>query len=122
MWDIRLKGIIEMITNKITQEIDTIALDDLRLFIDNEATLHHNRVVPMIKNVARKLKNGTYDANLAPKLWIYLVDAGIELYIKDFGGNKKMFPKPLRYELAKQYAEYYLEEIKLGNYSMLLGE
>lgn len=72
----------------ITTEVDTTALYDLRLFIDNEATLHTNRVVPMIKNVARKLKNGTYDHQLAPKLWMYLVQAGIELYIKDCGGTK----------------------------------
>lgn len=115
---------IQLQKSDIIEGIDETAMRELELFIDNDADLYCQQVIPMILNVARKLNKGTYDDTLAPKLWQYLVDNGAKKYNKQFGipGTRQtIFNKSLRMALAKQYADHYKTEILSGNYSELLA-
>lgn len=84
---------------------------ELELYIDNDGQLYAKRL-SILKNVARRVVKGTYDATKAPKLWLYLIDAGAKKYVKEFGGAvTTMFPKKLRMELAEEYAKAGLKEV-----------
>ena len=110
-------------TTIIQSDIDETALTELELFIDNDADLYRQRTIPMILNVARKIKRGTYNPELAPKLWQYLVDDGARKYNNMFGtpgARQTIFNKQVRNELARRYANQYWHEIKEGNYKSLL--
>ena len=47
---------------------------ELKLYIDNDGDLYRQRLVPIVKNIQRKMKSGKYDHSKAPKLWMYLCD------------------------------------------------
>lgn len=55
--------------------------DDLILQIDNEEPLY-KRKVEMYKNLSKKKKSGKYDAALAPKLFVYLVEEAAKVGAK----------------------------------------
>lgn len=103
---------------------DEDAKRELDLFIENDADLYRSQLIPIVKNLMTKMKRGVYDHSLAPKLWSYLIEAGAKKYIREFGGPgdrmQNIFPKKLRDELAKEYADGYYEEIKLGSYDELI--
>lgn len=92
---------------------DDHAVDELKLFIENDQELYKRQLVPIVKNIQKKMKSGKYDHSKAPKLWMYLVDAGAKKYIKEFGDQSQMgFPKQVRMEVAQQLADEYKEEIE----------
>jgi hypothetical protein len=78
---------------------------ELRLYIDNNAGLYKTRYIPILKNLSKFKKNGKYKSKLAIKAFMYLIDDGAKLYVKDFGGDTKTFSKKHKLELAKDYAE-----------------
>ena len=82
---------------------------ELKLFIDNDANLYRQRLVPIVKNIQKKMKSGKYDHNKAPKLWKYLVDDGAKKYAKEFPGVK--FSKVVKDAVAQEYADEYYEEL-----------
>lgn len=91
---------------------------ELELYARNTSSLY-NQFLSIIANVKRRIKNGTYDPNLAPKLWSYWVDEAAKAYAKEHGGpgaDKSMFPKKLRDELAAEIAKDEFEKIKDGEY------
>ena len=93
--------------------MDEHAIDELRLYIDNDEQLYRSQLLPIIKNVQRKMKSGKYNHDLAPKLWQYLVDNGARKYCKVFGGQVRYtFPKAEREQLAQNYADDYQENIR----------
>ena len=93
--------------------MDEHAIDELRLYIDNDEQLYRSQLVPIIKNVQRKMKSGKYNHDLAPKLWQYLVDNGARKYCKTFGGQVRYtFPKAERVQLAQNYADEYQERVQ----------
>jgi hypothetical protein len=47
------------------------------------------------------------------------VDAGAKAYLKEFGGDPKMFGKDLRTELAEEFADYYKKAMENGEYDNL---
>ena len=68
------------------------------------------------------MKSGKYDHKKAPKLWMYLVDAGAKKYIKDHGSPgdkvKDMFPKKTRELVAQEFADEYKDEIEVQGGTM----
>jgi hypothetical protein len=91
---------------------DAQAVDVLRLYAENESQLY-NQKVSILKNVARRLKNGTYDAALAPKLWMYWVDNAARMYEKKFGTpGSKIFDRATREHLAHELANDMLSEAR----------
>ena len=95
---------------------------ELDLYIMNDSDLYRQRFMPILLNLARKLKRGVYDHELAPKLWQYLVDQGAKKYIQEFGGTvRRTFPKEARMELAQEIADEQYEMLKSGEYSIATG-
>lgn len=98
--------------------VDQAAMHDLELYMENERSLY-NQKMSIIQNIQRRMKKDQYNPALAPKLWMYWVDAGAKAYIKENAPGARvqdMFPKPLREALAKQFAKDYEEQIRNGEY------
>ncbi len=111
---------IKAIRNKLNESSDEHAETELKLYIQNDRDLYRQQIVPIIKNVQRRMKKGTYDHIKAPKLWMYLVDNGAKKYVKEFGGDvKRDFPKDVRQSVAVQFANEYKAEIEIQGGDML---
>lgn len=82
---------------------------ELKLYIDNDGQLYKQRLIPIVKNIQRKMKSGKYDHKKAPKLWKYLVDDGAKKYQKEFPSVK--FSKMVKDAVAQEYADEYYEEL-----------
>ena len=83
---------------------------ELKLFIDNDGDLYRQRLVPIVKNIQKKMKSGKYDHKKAPKLWKYLVDDGAKKYAKEFPGVK--FDRKVKDYVAQEFADEYKDEIE----------
>lgn len=95
---------------------------ELELFIMNDQDLYRQMFMPIIMNLARKMKRGVYNHQMAPKLWQYLVDQGARKYVMQNGGTvRNTFPKQARIELAKDMADEQMEMLKAGEYSIATG-
>ena len=95
---------------------------ELELFIMNDQDLYRQMFMPIIMNLARKMKRGVYNHQMAPKLWQYLVDQGARKYVMQNGGTvRNTFPKQARMELAKDMADEQMEMLKAGEYSIATG-
>jgi len=83
---------------------------ELKLFIDNDSQLYKQRLIPIVKNIQKKMKSGKYDHKKAPKLWKYLVDDGAKKYQKEFPGVK--FSRQEKDAVAQEFADEYKDEIE----------
>ena len=113
---------VKAIRNRLGEGIDAHAARELKLYIENDRDLYRQQIVPIIKNVQRKMKADKYDHAKAPKLWLYLVDNGAKKYEKEYGTSgsaKTMFPKDLRLSIANEFATEYKAEIDIQGGDML---
>ena len=98
-------------------------MTELVLYIDNDSRLYHGQTVPIMKNLARKIRKGVYDFRKSVKLWQYLVDAGARKYVKEYGGPgarvDTIFTAATRRHVAKQYAAKFLRMWRNGELSNL---
>ena len=86
---------------------------ELKLYIDNDASIYRQRYIPILKNLSKKKKKGNYRKGLASKAFMYLVDDGAKRYVKSYGGNARdVFPTRERKELAKEYVDEFEETFK----------
>lgn len=100
--------------------------DDLVLYIDNTEKLY-NQKKSIVKNVMRRLRNGTYDAAKAVKLWSYLVEAGAKMWVSELGdedGDRSvkwnvLFPTAVREQAARDMSETAKQEIDDGDWDFL---
>jgi hypothetical protein len=109
------KDLQKAVTEKdeLDEAVDKNAADELKMYIENDAQLYKSQLIPIVKNMQRKMKSGKYDHRKAPKLWMYLVDAGAKKYVKEFGGDvRNMFDKQTRQYVAQQMADEYKDEIE----------
>ena len=83
---------------------------ELKLYIENDGDLYKQRLIPIVKNIQRKMKSGKYDHSKAPKLWKYLVDDGAKKYAKEYPGVK--FDKKVKEYVAQEFANEYKDEIE----------
>ena len=90
---------------------------ELKLYIENDGDLYKQKIIPIIKNVQRKMKSGKYDHKKAPKLWMYLADEGAKKYQKEFPGVK--FDKRVRQQVSVEFANEYKDEIEAQGGSMI---
>ena len=111
---------IKAIRNRLGESSDEHAETELKLYIENDRDLYRQQIVPIIKNVQKKMKSGKYDHAQAPKLWLYLVDNGAKKYVKEFGGDvKRDWPKDLRMSIANEFANEYKAEIEIQGGEMI---
>ena len=86
---------------------------ELKLYIDNDASLYRQRYMPILKNLSKKKKKGNYRKRLAQKAFMYLIDDGAKRYTKSYGGNHlDVFPKRQRKDLAKDYVDEFEDTFK----------
>jgi hypothetical protein len=88
---------------------DTQAADELDIYAENTSELY-NQKQSILANIRRKLASGKYNHALAPKLWMYWIDAAAKRYNREFGsgGNiSTIFNKATREHLAKELADRY---------------
>ena len=86
---------------------------ELKLYIDNDASIYRQRYIPILKNLSKKKKKGNYRKGLASKAFMYLIDDGAKRYTKSYGGNDRdMFPKRQRKDLAKDYVDEFEDTFK----------
>ena len=111
---------IRAIRSRLGEGLDAHAARELKLYIEQDRDLYRQQIVPIIKNVQRKMKSGKYDHAQAPKLWLYLVDNGAKKYVKEFGGDvKRDWPKDLRISIANEFANEYKAEIEIQGGEMI---
>ena len=111
---------VRAIRSRLGEGLDAHAARELKLYIEQDRDLYRQQIVPIIKNVQRKMKSGKYDHAQAPKLWLYLVDNGAKKYVKEFGGDvKRDWPKDLRMSIANEFANEYKAEIEIQGGEMI---
>ena len=95
---------------------DVEAARELHLVTENNSELYTGMFVPMVRNLIRKKKKGTYDSEKAIKLFEYLAEAGAKKYRKEFGGDVDTFTPATRKLVATQFRDDFEDEYELGNY------
>ena len=99
---------------------DKEAAREIQLFADNDYLLYQQRKRPILINLGKKYKKGTYDIHKAAKLWRYYIDAAMQKYHKEFGSRGKwsnLLSVPDRNLLALDYAIETKNEFDLGNFT-----
>lgn len=91
-------------------EVDTTAATELDLYAENTSELY-NQKKSILANIRRRIKSGKYDHSLAPKLWMYWVDATAKRYVREFDAPgariDSVFNKATREYLARELANRY---------------
>lgn len=73
--------------NPSAQPVDEHAATELVLYVENDYYLYTRRLPEYAKNLARKIKRGTYNAAQAVKLLEYLTKEAATKYDKEFGSG-----------------------------------
>jgi hypothetical protein len=88
------------------EPVDEQALEELDLYANNTSELYPQKQA-ILRNIQRRIKNGTYDPSLAPKLWLYWVDNAAKMYASEFAERRewsRIFSPATREALAKRLA------------------
>ena len=69
---------------EIKEALDKELVTELSMFILNDAQIYKSRILPVIKNMKRKVASGKFDKKLAIKAFSYAIADGIKKYSKTF--------------------------------------
>lgn len=98
-------------------------ISELRIFTDNDGDIYRLMVVPVIRAMVKRIKEGTYDRTKALKSWGMIAEQGAKKYttIHCSHGDKwhQIFSKPVRDAVAEEMEAYHMVEYKLGNYDSI---
>jgi hypothetical protein len=109
--------------NLLTERSLSDEMRELKLYIDNDASLYRQRYMPILKNLSRKKKQGKFRKGLASKAFMYLIDDGAKRYVRSYGGDARdVFPKRQRKDLAKDYVEEFEETFKNQEFDFMRQE
>ena len=94
---------------------------ELYLWSTNDSQLYYQQRRPILINLSKKYKKGTFDVDKASKLWRYFIDNALQKYNKEFGsrGDKwyELMSVHDRNLLAHEFAEETKLEFELGNFT-----
>ncbi|MGH8401829.1 MAG: hypothetical protein ACRESO_00280 [Gammaproteobacteria bacterium] len=93
---------------------DMIAVRELELFAENDGDLYRAQILPTLKNFARKIKQGTYDPDLALIQWKRIADSAAKRYNKEFDIVRKgygAFTPKTRTMVAHTLSHFFSEEL-----------
>ena len=100
---------------------DIEAAKEIQLFADNDYNLYRQQKRPILINLGKKYKKGTYKIESAAKLWKYYIDNALKKYNKDFGSRGDKWYDLLdmhdRNLLAHEFAIETKNEFDLGNFT-----
>jgi hypothetical protein len=106
--------------NPVSGMANEEAARELILYIENDADLYRQQFIPIVYNLQRKIKKGTFDLEKSIKMWDRLADLGAKKYIKEHGspGDKwnMVFSKGTRDSVAKELSENFIAEVQAGNF------
>lgn len=95
---------------------DMIAACELAMYANNDSAIYFQNIVPVIENLSKKVKRGTYDSAKALKAWEHVATAAAVKYNKEFGtpGAKyySMFNAATRRAAAAELAENFSDEVE----------
>jgi hypothetical protein len=93
---------------------------EIQLYADSDSKLYFSRKLPILKNLEKKFKKGTYNIELASKLWLYYIQDAMQGYNREFGSRGDKWSDLLnvadRKLLAREYAIDTLNEFQMGNF------
>ena len=95
------------------------AARELELYAENDGDLYQQSGVPIMKNLSKKFKKGTYDPELGAKLWKYHADRAAKKYSQDHSTGddwKTMFTPRDRMEMARSMEDSWRSEMEAGNF------
>jgi len=115
-------NVVKEIVSSYNSDLDLVGLRELQLYIDNDSTIYR-QLTSIYKNLIRKKKNGTYKHELAPKLFMYVVEAAAKKYTRDYSSKDtkwhELFPTNLRKALSEEMADDFDENYKTGEFAHL---
>ena len=106
--------------NLLPSYSDEIAAREISLFADNDSDLYRQSRKPILINLSKKYKKGTFKTDLAAKLWVYYIENAMKKYHKIYGGKgswSTLLKPSDRKLLAMEYAIDTLREFELGNFT-----
>ena len=98
---------------------------ELKNTMDSTEEGYKQQYIPILKNLSKKMKKGTYDKEKAVKLMMYYVANGAKKYAKDFGGGGATgpsvggFDKKTREEAARAYVEDFEDDWDNKNFDFM---
>ena len=100
---------------------DYDAAREISLYADNDNDLYRQQKRPILINLSKKYKKGTYKVELAAKLWRYYIESAMKKYAKEYGSRGDKWYDILsvsdRNLLAMEYAIETKDEFDLGNFT-----
>ena len=98
---------------EIKEAVDKTTVNELVIYITNDAQLYRQRTQAIIKNLSKKVGGATYDGLKAIKAFMYLVTDGIKKYEKEHAspGWAKSIDKKTKEAIAEKLLDYYTDEI-----------
>lgn len=81
-------------------------------YIETDGDLYRQMIVPVIKNLEKKVQKGIYDYDKSLIAWQHVADEGARRYVKELGGPT--YNVATRKEVAKKLSDYY-EENYMGD-------
>lgn len=84
---------------------------EIYLYAVNDGRLYENMAKPIMRNMARKINNGTYDKDKAVVAWEYLVKDAIEKYNKEFDDEQIRLNPASRKRVAQVLAYSYEDAV-----------
>ena len=90
---------------EIKEALDKELVTELSMFILNDAHIYKRRILPVIKNMKRKVASGKFDKKLAIKAFSYAVTDGIKKYSQTFDVVKPS--RQDKEEIAKTLYDHY---------------
>lgn len=94
---------------------------ELELWATNDSGLYYQQRRPILINLSKKYKKGTFDVDKAAKLWRYFVDNSLQKYNKEFGSRGDKWHELMsvhdRNLLAHEMAVDTKNEFDLGNFT-----
>lgn len=103
-----------MALNPRREPPDETAVDELEIYIDNDARFamqaEGSQGAQIASNLWKKWEKGTYDSSKAPKAWSYMVENAAKAYSKEFsnpGDEKYIFNPATRDEVARHLTEQF---------------
>lgn len=95
--------------------VNEAAANELFLYATNEYSLYNSYIQPILKNFRRKVKNGTFNADLAPKAFDTCVKDAAMRYCKEFSTPGQpyyhIFNAATRREVSRMMYGFFADEI-----------
>ena len=95
--------------------VNEAAADELFLYAINDYRLYTTYVQPILKNFRRKVKNGTFNADLAPKAFDTCVKDAAMRYCKEFSTPGQpyyhIFNAATRREVSRMMYGFFADEL-----------